>query len=69
MEGEKTFGTMNYDAPVNHDYDVIWIWLNPAVIFTVYSNGAVVWNGYGYDTTDQPGMDIVGIQLGALNGD
>lgn len=65
--GEKTFGTGNYFAPVDHDYDMIWVWLNPALIFTV-GPSSVVWNGYGYDTTDQPSPDIVPIALGYLNG-
>ncbi len=65
---EKLFGTVNYFAPVNNDYDTIWVWLNPAILLTVSSN-SVTWNGYGADETDQPGMDIVGIQLGYLNGD
>jgi uncharacterized protein (TIGR03437 family) len=69
QQGEKTFGTGDYFNPVNHDYDTIWIWLNPVAIFTVYKSGAVVWNGYGFDMGDQPEMDIVGIQLGYLNGD
>jgi hypothetical protein len=66
--GEKTSGTDNYFAPVTSDDDVIWIWLNPVLIFTV-SPGNIIWNGYGVDGTDQPGMDIVGIRLGYLNGD
>lgn len=64
---EKTFGTGSYWAPVDNDYDTIWVWLNPALIFTV-SGDKVTWNGYGIDDTDQPGMDIVGIPLGYLNG-
>ena len=53
---------------MNHDYDIVWVWLNPAVIFTLTPN-FVIWNGYGYDTTDQESLDIVGIELGYLNGD
>ena len=68
QNGEKTFGTANYFAPVDHDYDTIWVWLNPALIFTLGANN-VAWTGYGYDATDQPSPDIVGIQLGYLNGD
>lgn len=68
QNGEKTFGTGDYFAPVDNDYDIIWVWLNPVAIFTI-SNNNVVWNGYGFDGTDQPEMDIVGIQLGYLNGD
>jgi hypothetical protein len=68
QQGEKTFGTGNYFAPVDHDYDQIWVWLNPVAIFTVAGND-VVWNGYGFDGTDQSEMDIVPIALGYLNGD
>lgn len=70
QSGEETFGTGNYFAPVDNDYDIIWIWLNPVAIFTIYTGNSVpVWNGYGFDGTDQSTMDIVGIPLGYLNGD
>ncbi len=66
--GEKTQGTGSYFSPVDHDYDIIWVWLNPALVFT--TNGdQVVWNGYGFDASDENGMDVVGVQLGYLNGD
>jgi hypothetical protein len=67
---EKSFGTPNYYAPVvtNNDYDAVCVWLNPAVIFTL-SNNTIVWNGYGADKTDQPGMDIQCIPVGDWNGD
>ncbi len=67
QSGEKTFGTGNYYAPVDNDYDVIWIWLNPVSAFTL-TGSSIVWNGYGYDENDQNGLDIVGIELGYLNG-
>lgn len=66
--GMRTSGTDNYFAPVDNDYDIIWVWLNPTVILTVTPN-SVVWNGYGVDSTDEPGMDVVGIAVGYLNGD
>lgn len=67
--GEKTFGTGDYFAPVNHDYDQIWVWLNPVAMFTINAGTPLpVWNGYGADSTDQNGLDIVPIQLGYLNG-
>ena len=64
--GEKTSGTGDYYAPVDHDYDTIWIWVNPALLFTVSTTpGApVAWNGYGYDTADQNTPEIVGVSLG-----
>ena len=68
QQGEQTFGTFNYFAPVDNDYDLIWVWLNPAVIFNV-APGVVVWDGYGYDGNDPYGFDVVGIPLGYINGD
>ena len=68
QNGEKTSGTADYFNPVNHDYDTIWVWLNAAPIFAA-GGTTVQWLGYGFDTTDQPSPDIVGIQLGYLNGD
>jgi hypothetical protein len=70
----QTYGTPTaivngaYTTPVNHDYDTIYVWLNPVDILTL-SQASVVWNGYGYDANDQNGMDIVPIALGYLNGD
>jgi hypothetical protein len=69
-----------YSDPVHglsHDYDYIFVWLNPLQLFSLYvdSSGtdtSVVWSGYGYDLNDTPAypdMDVIGIQLGCLNGD
>lgn len=69
QQGEKTGGTGNYYAPVDNDYDQIWVWLNPVAILSVTPGSSkVVWNGYGFDGADQNGMDIVPIALGYLNG-
>ncbi len=69
----KTPGTNNYFSPVNHDYDIIWVWLNPVIVLTVDSSNPSalpVWNGYGYDTTDPAnGVEVVGVPVGCLNGD
>jgi hypothetical protein len=68
----KTFGTAAGSPlgfqPVDNDFDIIYVWLNPVMVFTV-SGSNVTWKGYGYDANDQYGMDIVGIPLGYLNGD
>ena len=66
-------GTPSAFSPVNHDYDIIWLWLNPAMLFTVYPSlpgfpSVVTWNGYGLDASDQPAMDIWPIEVGYLNG-
>jgi hypothetical protein len=72
-------GLSGYSDPVhgiNHDYDYIFLWLNPILTFELYTDqtgkNQVVWTGYGYDLNDTPAapdMDMIGIQLGCLNGD
>jgi hypothetical protein len=68
---DKTNGTGNAFAPVNHDYDTIWLWLNPLMIYTINPNDPsfLQWNGYGFDNNDVNGMDIFGVEVGWLNGD
>jgi hypothetical protein len=60
---------------VNHDYDYIFLWLNSIALFGVYPTQpetVVQLTGYGYDLNDtpaEPDMDVIGAQLGCLNGD
>lgn len=72
-DGWTTPGTPDYFNPVNHDEDIIWIWLNPVLQFTIdpsNPDATPVWNGYGYDMCDpHNGIDVVGIKVGYLNGD
>lgn len=67
QNGEKTFGGGTYMAPVDNDYDYVWVWLNPVEIFTI-TGSTITWNGYGYNSADENQPDIVGIELGYLNG-
>jgi hypothetical protein len=55
---------------VNHDYDTIWLWLNPLTVYTVFPSNPqnLQWNGYGYDNHDINGPDVFGVQVGWLNG-
>jgi hypothetical protein len=53
----KTPGVPTIYSPVDHDYDIIWLWLNPVVTFTVpttntSTGGSITWTGYGYDYND-----------------
>lgn len=66
-------GTPNQFSPIDHDYDLIWLWLNPVALLTVFpklpsSPFVVKWQGYGFDLADQPAMDIFPIEVGYLNG-
>jgi hypothetical protein len=54
---------------VDHDYDLIGIWLNAVQLFTLTNNGVVQPNGYGFSTYDQPGLDVYYVYVGELNGD
>jgi len=73
---QKTSGTtLGVNGPecpyvgVDHDYDIIEVWLNPVQLFTLTGGGFVQPNGYGYSTLDQPGMDVYDVYAGELNGD
>jgi hypothetical protein len=54
---------------VDHDYDLIGVWVNPVALFTLTNNGVVQPNGYGFSTWDQPGLDVWYVYAGELNGD
>ncbi len=71
----KTPGVPSIYSPVDHDYDIIWLWLNPVALFTLYNLpgsgvGPIVWNGYGYDLNDPlQDIDVWPVYVGYLNGD
>ncbi len=54
---------------VDHDYDIILVWLNPVHLFSLTNGGVVQPNGYGFSSLDQPGMDVYQVYAGELNGD
>ena len=69
---DKTSGPSNSFAGLDHDFDVIWLWLNPVLslgFLGVNNPHALTWNGYGYDPNDQPGLDVLPVFVGWLNGD
>ena len=46
----KTPGVPTVYSPVDHDYDIIWLWLNPVAVFTLPNtniSGPILWTGYG----------------------
>lgn len=60
---------------VDHDWDMIKVWINPVLLFTVYNTTLsgetkVAWWGYGSSALDPTApVDIWGIPVGCLNGD
>jgi hypothetical protein len=75
----KTPGIPNVYSPVNHDYDIVWLWLNPVVFLTTPQSNTgctvqapcnIVWNGYGFDYNDPlHEIDVWPVYVGYLNGD
>ena len=69
------------DQGVDHDYDIVYVWLNPAVLLS-FSGTAAVLSGYYYDDRDGntpekcngtvysgiTGMDVVPLTVGQLRG-
>ncbi len=71
---EQIHGATNNYQPNNHDYDIIWLWLNPVALLTFQEtqSGTIVatqWNGWGFNAKDQPAMDVFPVYVGCLNGD
>jgi hypothetical protein len=54
---------------IDHNEDVIWVWLNPVLRLAFNSPTSLAWSGFGYDINDPVGgVDIVGIPVKFLNG-
>jgi len=55
---------------VDHDCDVIMVWVNPVMLFSQSTSGAFTWNGYGSSALDPVApIHVVDILVGCLNGD
>jgi hypothetical protein len=71
-----TPGVPDVYSPFDHDYDIVWVWLNPVALFTIVpgactgSTTCLYWNGYGYDWNDPAHtVDVYPLLVGYLNGD
>ena len=54
---------------LDHDEDIIWVWLNPVASFTLNSPTNFTWTGYDFDQNDPAGTtDVIGIPVKFLNG-
>jgi hypothetical protein len=61
-------GPASSAAGVDHDFDTIYVWLNPEVFIMVFPTSVVV-GGYGFDLRDPVGgMDVVPLTVGQLRG-
>jgi hypothetical protein len=66
--GEIVPGPASSGLGVDHDYDVIYVWLNPEVFLAIGSSVVGV-GGYGFDGRDTvTGMDVLPLTVGQLRG-
>jgi hypothetical protein len=67
--GTTVKGPLSDAAGLNHDADVIWVWLNPVMSFTTPTPQNLNFTGFLFDTRDPVGeMDVFPIQVQYLNG-
>lgn len=60
-------GPQSDAAGVDHDFDTIYIWLNPTATVGFVPGGPIIQSGYGYDMTDPCGcMDVISLQVALL---
>jgi hypothetical protein len=57
---------------VDHESDVIWVWLNPVTDYVITSPNSFVWNGFASDPNDpnsrNGGMDVIPLSVSQLDG-
>jgi hypothetical protein len=57
---------------VDHESDIIWVWLNPVSDYTIAAPGSFVWNGLASDPNDpnsvNGSMDLIPLSVGQLDG-
>ncbi len=52
---------------ISHDYDVIWVWLNPELNLNFTGPDSMQWNGYAYDPADDANeMEVVPLTVAEL---
>jgi len=62
-------GPISSAVGVDHDYDQIFIWLNPALSLAVYPPNVVNFQGFAYDQRDTiTGIDTIELTVGQLKG-
>ena len=66
--GYKSYGPADAFNPVNHNDDIIWLWLNPLLNLKVNPDipNSVQWNGYGFDATDYYALDVYPVYVNEL---
>ncbi|HYX53487.1 MAG TPA: choice-of-anchor D domain-containing protein [Candidatus Limnocylindrales bacterium] len=71
-QSQTTPGPSDAFIGLDHDFDLVWVWLNPVVSLGVNdpnNPSTVTWNGVGFDPADAPDLEVIPIPVGVLNGD
>ncbi|GFO54370.1 hypothetical protein GMSM_13770 [Geomonas sp. Red276] len=71
MEGNSGLTRSGEDAPqgIDHDSDIIFVWLNPAAKLTISGSSSIRWDGYANreeDSASSPFPDIVALRVSQL---
>ena len=62
-------GPSKSSVGIDHDQDIIWLWLNPALELEMPSLTTISWDSFAFDGRDPAdGIDLIGIPVGFLNG-
>jgi hypothetical protein len=62
-------GPSSSSVGIDHDQDIIWLWLNPALDIRIPSPTTIFWDFFAFDSRDPAnGIDLIGIPVGYLNG-
>jgi hypothetical protein len=65
--GRQILGPASSTVGVDHQADVVWVWLNPIVNMSSNLNGTFNWTGYSFDPRDPVNeMDIVPLYVSWL---
>ena len=58
--GDIIYGPASSSVGIDHNYDVIWVWLNPAVNLTLTGPASITWGGYAFNPADPVNeMDVI----------
>lgn len=53
-------GPVSSSVGIDHDNDIIWVWLNPGISISIPTPNSIVENGYGFNAADPLNeMDII----------
>lgn len=58
--GDIIYGPASSSVGIDHNYDVIWVWLNPAVNLTLSGPASITWGGFAFNPADPVNeMDVI----------